>query len=246
MKTSKQPNFHFIPWTKRFHLVGILDFLIFTQIFKTNLPRLGSSQNLFSLPWNRINTPPRCSYYWYFLPVQVLCHMCCACAQLQSSCWHLDTEPVTQLSHRELQLEQVRTARSCRFEACNNRHSWSSPGCRSTPGLTWADLGGGLGVSLVWERNNDPLSCLSWNTSISLNFCLLWPCNDEQPTSVQPVFISKQAGRVHHATWLSPAAVLVCLSVSKMFPKAADRFLMNLSESCNWLTTHTRSLEKIN
>lgn len=34
---------------------------------------------------------------------------------LQSLCWHLDTEPMTRLSHSGLQLGQVRTAHSWRF-----------------------------------------------------------------------------------------------------------------------------------
>lgn len=56
-----------------------------------------------------------------FLSLQVLLHMFCACiysiavAQLYSLCWHLDTEPMTWLSHSGLQLEQVRTAHSWRF-----------------------------------------------------------------------------------------------------------------------------------
>lgn len=57
----------------------------------------------------------------FFLPLQVPLHRCFACihsstvAQLQFLCWHLDTEPMTRLSHSGLQLGWVRTAHSWRF-----------------------------------------------------------------------------------------------------------------------------------
>lgn len=87
---------------------------------------LASGKNSISLSLKKANTPPRLfscfSVFTFFFPLlQVLLHTCCACipstavAQLQSLCWHLDTEPVTLLSHCGLQLGQVRTARSWSF-----------------------------------------------------------------------------------------------------------------------------------
>lgn len=60
-------------------------------------------------------------FFIFILLLQVLLHRCCVCihstavAQLRSLCWHLDTEPMTRLSHSGVQLGQVRTAYSWRF-----------------------------------------------------------------------------------------------------------------------------------
>lgn len=160
----------FITWTKRLHslirsfstsgLKKPCHFILFVRLWKTDTLR-----NFFFTGKNAptvLKNPITALRFLSFLSLQVLLHRVCACiystavAQLHSLCWHLDTEPMTWLSHSGLQLEQVRTAHSWRF-----RHvTIGTAGAH----LVRQRLAHRDGVVVMWiplvVRNNDTLGAV--------------------------------------------------------------------------------------